>query len=180
MPLISIIGLVWLLKSYYKQYAVLLCILCTVLVLGIATSHPAVRTAYASGAKQLELAPLRSSVNEIITILNSNTVSKVATDYWYGHTLRFWSADPALVASQAGCNSTQPSVITAPNGDVFTHQKGINTALIIDRGGLNYGFWTCTDAQLIEMYGAPSKQLEVPGAAPGTVVKIWIYESAGR
>ncbi len=60
---------------------------------------------------------------------------------------------------------------------LFTKQKH-NTALIIDRGDRNYGFWTCSDAQLTEIYGAPSAQYEVAGAGPNEPVKIWVYKAA--
>lgn len=171
MPFISIIGLVWLLKNYYKDYRAFLFVILMVLVVGIATSYTGVSTAYNSGSQQLELAPSRASINSIIGILKSNDVHTVLADYWYGPVIGFWSNNSINVAPQEGCS--QP-VLPGSLNSAFTHQKGIKSALIIDRGGLNYAYWACTDPQLVQIFGTPSQELTVPGVT-ATPVEIWIY-----
>jgi hypothetical protein len=173
LPLISIIGLIWLLKNYYKDHLAFLVMLFLVLVAGIITGHTGVRTAYATGSQNLELAPTRSSINNIVNILNSNDVKEVQADYWYGPVLSFWTSNSILLAPEIGCSQTlQPSPQTTIQ---TTSQTSTKSALIIDRGGLNYSFWSCSDAQLTQIYGAPAKDVVIEGAAPGTYVEIWIY-----
>ena len=174
MPLISTIGLVWLVKNYYKDHKAFLSIVCVVLVLGIATSYSGVSTAYRSGTNQLELVPPRSSVDSVISTLRSNDVHEVLTDYWYGPVIRFWSNNSINLAQELGCN---PSSLSATQPDQFVRRKGIKTALIIDRGGLNYAYWACSDPQLLQLYGTPSKELTVEGVTPSTPVEIWIYNN---
>jgi hypothetical protein len=173
MPLISVIGLMWLLKKYYPKHFAFQSILCIVLILGIATSYTAISRTYADRSAQLELAPSRSTVDSLVDILKQNNVKKVTADYWYGPVIRFWSNKTIGLAQQVGC---APPILAA-TASQFTHQKGINTALIIDRGGLNYGYWTCTDDEIRAGFGEPTKELQVPGAAAGTQVNIWIYDN---
>lgn len=176
MPFISVIALVWLLKNYYKRHIAFIAIICAVLVVGIATSHSAVSAAYSQRTDQLELAPSRTSINNLIGILKNNDVTEVSADYWYGPIIRFWSNSTIGLAQQVGCS---PPVLST-NANEFIHQKGINTALVIDRGGLNYDFWTCTDPQLLQFYGTPTKEFQVQGAAPNTLTEIWIYDNASH
>lgn len=171
MPFISVIAIVWLLKKYYAKHTALMSILCIVLVAGIVTSYPSVSSAYNSRADQLELAPARNNVNTIVSTLEANNIKQVSADYWYGPIIGFWSDGAIYPAEQIGCIQ---SSLSSYNGS-FTHQKDINAALIIDRGGLNYDFWTCTDPELLQLYGTPNKVVDVPGAAPNTTVEIWMY-----
>jgi len=174
MPLITMIAIVWLLKNYYAKHITLLCVLCLVLIGGIITSHPAVKASYASGSYKLEISPSRDSINQIIYYLKKNNVTQVSTDYWYSYPLRFWSNGTINNAAVVNCT---PSMINNADGPLFTKQKH-NTALIIDRGERNYGFWQCSDEQLMQVYGAPSEMHEVQGAGPNEPVKIWIYKNA--
>lgn len=174
LPLITVLAIVWVLKNYYAKHVALLCVLCIVLVGGIVTSYPAIKAAYISDTQKLEISPSRDSINQIITHLQNNDVQEASTDYWYGHTLRFWSKGTIGLAPVLSCDE---SMLTTANGTLFTKQSH-NTALIIDRGERNYGFWQCTDDQLIQFYGVPSEQYEVPGAGPNPPVKVWIYKSA--
>jgi hypothetical protein len=176
MPLISVIGVVWLLKKYYQKHIVLIFGLCLVLVLGIATSYSAIGSTYGSRADQLELAPSRATINSIDSILEANDVTKISADYWYGPVIGFWTNDSINLAQEVGCNQNT----IANSGAPFTAQKGVNTALIVDRGGLNYDFWTCTDAQLKQYYGTPTQTYYVPGAAPNTTVEVWVYHNGGQ
>ena len=174
LPLVTVIALVWMLKNYYAKHTALLYVLCVVLVGGIFTSHPAVKNAYTSGEQKLELSASRDSINQIIYHLKENDVKQVSVDYWYGDVLRFWAHDTIGIAPVLGCDE---SLLTAPNTTLFTKQKH-NTALIIDRGERNYGFWTCSDEQLMKIYGAPSVVYEAAGAGPNEPVKIWIYKNS--
>jgi hypothetical protein len=173
LPLISVIGLVWLLKNYYKDHRVFTALLIIVLLSGIAISRVPVRTAYNSNSQQLELTPTRTNVNNLISILKTNHVSTVLSDYWYGPVIAFWSNSTINIAAQEGCSLPLPSSSFAEYH--YTHQKGMKAALIIDRGGLNYGYWTCTNAQIAHIYGTPSKKVQISGAALDTTVNIWIY-----
>lgn len=173
MPFISVIGLVWLVKKYYTKHVAFLTVLCLVLVLGIITSYPGISLAYKERAGQLELAPPRSSISNLIGILNQNDIKQVSADYWYGPIIRFWSDSSIGLTKQVGCD---PSILST-DANNFTRQRTHNVALIIDRGGLNYSYWTCTDDQLLQFYGTPTKKLQVPGAAPNTFVDIWVYDN---
>jgi len=170
--LITIISLVWILKNYYTKHIAFICALCVLLVSGIIISRSTIRAAYNSGVHKLEISASRDSINQIIYHLKNNNVTQVSADYWYGHVLRFWSNNTIGIASVVNCDE---SMLTTPNTILFTKQKH-NTALIIDRGERNYGFWKCSDSQLLRIYGEPSKKYEVAGAGPNEPVKIWIYE----
>jgi len=174
LPLITAIGLVWILKNYYAKHTLFTVLICLALLTGIVTSYPSIRTAYLSHTQDLELAPPRESVDQIVDILKQNKVTKVTTDYWYGPVVRFWSNESILVTPQVGCDA---STLANPNNRKFTQQQNQNVALIIDRGNLNYGFWQCSDEQLIELYGAPTKNFEVVGAGANPPVKIWVYNN---
>lgn len=174
LPFITVIGLVWLLKNYYSKHVLLICGLCAVLVVGIGASHKTIKTVYNNGEQQLELAPSRTSIDQIRDILKQNNVTAISSDYWYGPVLRFWTNNSLELAPRVGCDA---STLTDPNNGNFTKEPGHNTALIVDRGNLNYGFWQCTDEQLTRLYGTPTKILEVQGAGPNPPVKIWIYKN---
>jgi hypothetical protein len=171
LPLISLIGFIWLIKNYYREHVALLFIIFTVVLVGIVTSYPNVRSAYKLDT-QLAPTPSRTSVNNIISILKRNNVHEVLTDYWYGPPIRFWSRNSISFALQVGCNQPMPF---SAREDWFTPQTNIKSALIIDRGGLFFTNWSCSDDQLRQIYGNPSKELEVAGITPGTHVDIWIY-----
>jgi cytochrome b561 len=173
LPLITVIAFVWLLKNYYAKHIALVCLICVVLVGGIIGSHSTVKATYASGSAKLEISPSRDSINQIITHLKNNDVTEASVDYWYAGVLRFWANDTIAIAPVVDCSE---AVLNDPS-NLFTKQDH-NTALIIDRGERNYGFWKCTDAQLIEVYGTPSETYEVAGAGPNEPVKIWVYKNA--
>jgi hypothetical protein len=171
LPLITVIGLIWMLKTYYNKRAIFLC-LCVVLVGSIVTSYPRVHNDYATSAKQLELAPPRASIDQIVDTLKQNHVTAIVSDYWYGPVMRFWTNNGVDLAPQVGCNA---SILANPESGNFTKDPGRNSALIVDRGNLNYGFWQCTDEQLLGLYGTPSKVLKVQGAGANPPVQVWIY-----
>ncbi len=172
LPLITVISLLWILKNYYAKHAGLVVVLCTVLVAGIVTSYPVIRTAYASDKHKLEISASLDSINQMIFHLNNNEVTQVSADYWYADVLRFWSKNTISTTGPVSCDS---SLLSDPSS-LFTKQKH-NTALIIDRGDRNYAFWSCTDSQLTEIYGVPNERYEVAGAGPNEPVKIWIYKA---
>src|SRR5205085_734684 len=122
----------------------------------------------------LEISASRDSINQILFHLKSNDVTQVSADYWYGDVLRFWSNDTLSVTGPVSCDKSKPTEDMYNN--IFTNQKH-NTALIIDRGDRNYGFWTCSDSQLTEVYGTPNEKYEVAGAGPNEPVKIWVYKT---
>jgi hypothetical protein len=173
LPLISTIGLVWLIKNYYKESKVLLVMICALLLVCIPASYHRVDAAYKSGV-QLELAPSRDSINQILYALQSNDVHEVVSDYWYGPVLRFWSNDSINLAQTSGCSL--PLTATVEKEGQFTRREGVKSAVIIDRGGLNYAYWACTNEQVEQIYGTPSKKLEAPGVT-STPVEIWIYNA---
>ncbi len=173
LPLITVISLVWLLKNYYAKHLALMCVLCLVLIGGIVTSRRTIASSYNSGAHKLEISASRDSINQIIFHLRNNNVTQVSADYWYGDVIRFWSSDTIRTTGPVSCDKTK---LSDPSSTLFTKQKH-STALIIDRGDRNYGFWPCTDEQLAEVYGQPTEKYEVPGAGPNPPVKIWVYKS---
>ena len=174
LPLLTVVSLVWILKTHYSKHVAFMGVLCLVLVGGIFASRPVVDAAYKSGEHKLEISPSRNSINGILNILQENDVTLVSADYWYGHVLRFWSSSRINAVAPVSCG---PQVVTEDN-PLFSRQDK-NVAFIIDRGERNYSaFWACTDDQLAEFYGTPDKVLEVEGAADNPPVKIWIYKSA--
>ena len=108
----------------------------------------------------------------MIYYLRKNNVTEVSADYWYGHVIRFWSNNTIAISSVVNCDK---NALKDPS-TLFTNKKH-NTALIIDRGERNYGFWSCTDEQLTQIYGTPNNAYEVAGAGPNEPVKIWIYKN---
>lgn len=171
MPLITIIGCVWFLKNYYSQRKYLIA-LSLVLTAGIISWYPNAGPAYALEDSQKPV-PSKASVDQIIGILDENKVGKIVTDFWYGPPIRFWSNDRIKYAPQINCNRPLPF---DSREDWFKPQPG-RSALIVDRrSALNYGYWGCTDQQLMQIYGKPVKEITVPGITPGDLVNIWIYE----
>jgi hypothetical protein len=168
MPLLGTVGIIWLLKNYYSKARALLVVLCAVFVICMAVGFSGVNSTYKSGA-QMELAPSRDSINQIIDILRQNKVNTVLADYWYAPVLTFWSNNEFGLAAQPTCAPTG-------QGPQFTHKKGTKAAIIIDRGGLNYAFWNCSDQHVEQTYGTPVKKLEVPGVTSNPV-QIWIYNA---
>jgi len=166
MPLLGTVGIIWLLKNYYSKARALVAVICVVFVISMAVGFSGVNTAYKSGV-QMELAPSRASINQIIDILHQNDVNTILADYWYAPVLTFWSNSQFGLAAQPTCAPTG-------QGHQFTQKKGTKTALIIDRGGLNYAFWNCSDEHIVQTYGTPVKKLEVPGVTSNPV-QIWIY-----
>jgi hypothetical protein len=167
-----VISIVWLIKTYYQKHVAFVVVLLAALILSIASSHHYVSDNYNSGAQNLELTPSKVSIDNIDNILKTNGVTQVAADYWYGPVISFWTNGSIRLAPEVGCT---PSVVNTPINTQYTKNKNIKSALIIDRGGLNYSFWSCSDPQLSQIYGQPSKQIVVPGAALNTIVEIWIY-----
>lgn len=170
LPLISIIGFVWLLKNYYREHRAFLFIIFTVLLISIAASYPNTSSAYKLEAQQESTA--RTSINSIITILKSNNVHEIVTGGYYGPPIRFWSNNSIGIAIQQGCGQPMPWL---SREDWFTPQKGIKSAIITARTGADSVYWNCSNDQLIRVYGKPSKELLANGLTPGTYVNIWIY-----
>ncbi len=168
LPLITLIGFVWVLIRYYKRYIM---ILCSVLVVGIITYYPTISSMYRIQG-QIKPVPSKTSINQIIGYLSANKVDTVITDFWYGPPLRFWSSDRIHYAPLIKCNKPIPF---DSRQDWYVARKGIKTALIIDRGGLNFGYWSCTDQDLIRMYGEPASKTEAEGIGTNEPIKIWIY-----
>ncbi|MBL8030709.1 MAG: hypothetical protein JNK33_00065 [Candidatus Doudnabacteria bacterium] len=171
LPLIAIVGFVWALRQYYSQqrYVALLCL---VLVVGIITYYPTVSSAY-KVQNQIKPVPSKTSINQIIGYLTANKVDTIVTDFWYGPPIRFWSSNRISYTPQINCNKPVPF---DSREDWYRPQKGIKTALIIDRGGLNYGYWSCSDQDLVKIYGEPASRTEAAGIRTGDVIKIWIYD----
>lgn len=165
-PLLGTVAVMWLLKHYYSKARAFIFVICAVLVMSMVIGFSGFNAAYKGGA-QMELAPSRASINQIIDTLQQNNVHTILADYWYAPVITFWSNNEFSLAPVPGCS-------TGNQGAQFIHQKGSNTALIIDRGGLNYAFWQCTDQQLTQIYGQPIKKFEAPGVTSNPV-QIWIY-----
>jgi hypothetical protein len=122
---------------------------------------------------QTKPAPSKESINNLIGYLTENKVNTIVTDFWYGPPIRFWSSDRITYAPQINCN--KPLSFDSRE-DWYVPQKGIRSALVIDRGGLNYGYWSCTDEQLVTIYDEPVKRATTPGINPGETVHVWIYD----
>lgn len=171
LPLITIIGVVWLVKNYVKSSRYLVFI-CVVLVAGVLFTHPTVSATYRT-ENAGKAVPATQDLHYIIAVLKENKVNRVVTDFWYGPPLRFLSQDQIQYAPQIGCN--RPLSFDSRE-DWYKPEKGIKSALIIDRGGMNFGYWGCTDEKLIQIYGKPLKEVTASGVRPEDTVKIWIYD----
>lgn len=171
LPLITIASFIWVLQRYYSElrYGVMLCM---ILVVGIIAYHPTVKTAYAL-QNQNKPVPSKASVDELIGYLTANHIDEIVTDFWYGPPIRFWSSDKIQYAPVITCKYPIPFDSRA---DWYQPVKGKKTALIIDRGGLNFGYWSCTDDELKQIYGEPAAQTEAAGIHPGEIVKVWVYD----
>lgn len=171
LPLITIIGVIWLVKNYVKNSRYLVFI-CTVLVASALLTHPTVSATYRTENAN-KAVPATQDLNYIIAVLKENNVNRVVTDFWYGPPLRFLSQDQIQYAPQIGCN--RPLSFDSRE-DWYKPEKGIKSALIIDRGGMNFGYWGCTDEKLVQIYGKPVKEITASGVRPEDTVKIWIYD----
>ena len=165
MPLISIIGFVWLLKNFYKKHGTLLFLMAIILVVCLISSYSNTSSSYKVAAQQENVS--RFSIINIITVLKHNDVHEVLTDYEYGPPIRFWSSNSINYAPQTGCDNSFPFNVRE---DWFMPQKGIKSALIIDHSG-----WGCTNEQLVRIYGKPIKRISAPGMTTNSTIDIWIY-----
>jgi|GEM_PF-2402166 len=171
LPLITVAGFVWLLIDRCKS--VKIPVAAGVLVLlGMVLYAPSVTANYATAIAN-KPSPTRASVDEIIGILAKNGVSKVVTDFWYGPPIRFWSNNVIRYAPQIQCDRPLPF---DSREDWFMTQKDVKSALVVDRGGMNFGYWGCTDEELAKIYGEPVKKFTVDGIDEGDVVDLWLYD----
>lgn len=170
LPLIIILGLVWFIKNI-KTSERSLYFLSVAFVLAMILYYPSVKSSYAY-EDQNKRVPSRASINEISNILRNNQVKQVVTDFWYGPPLAFWTKGEISYAPQMFCNA--PMSFDS-RSDWFIPQENIKSALLIDRGGLNYWYWQCSDSELIKIYGKPIKEILVDGVTTNEKVKIWIY-----
>jgi len=170
LPFISFIGFIGLLKTYYKDYRNLVYLIVAVLFFGIVTSLPAISSTYKLTSQNNQYS--RTSLNTIIGVLKKNDVHEIVTDYWYGPPIKFWSHNTINFAQEVGCDQPLPF---NTRQDWFKPQPNIKSALIVDRGEMNLGYWACTNSQLVSIYGNPIKKVIVPGINPNTHVTIWIY-----
>lgn len=170
MPLISIVGFIWILRTYYANHKQLLYTFLVLLLIGLVFALKPINSQYSADTQQSN--QFRASLADISTILEQNHVKDALTGYWYGASLRFWSHDKIGFSPIANCNT--PYAINARN-DWFTSNSNIKTALVIDHTGPDAPFWVCTNSQLINIYGQPIKKFLAIGSKPNTYVHIWIY-----
>jgi hypothetical protein len=163
LPLISIIGLVWLVDRYYRSHRALLPIICVLLLLSMIVSYPHIRSTYRANA-QISDSNL-AALDNIIALLKDNNVHAVLTDYWYGPPVKFWSNNVIQFATLTGCN--QPMAYSSQKS-WYTPQEG-KSAII------NAGNWNCSSLQLADMYGKPTKTVTMSGISANSSVTISIY-----
>lgn len=170
LPLISIFGFVWILKEYYSKHSQLMNLIIVVLIGGIAISFPSVYTNYRTATRPVEAS--QTNLGKITSILKEDKVHEALTGFWYGSALRFESQDAIVDIPITGCN--RPHVVDIRK-DWYKPQNNIKTALIVDHLGPDAGFWSCSDEQLIEIYGHPAKKQQAVGAFTNTPIEIWTY-----
>lgn len=170
MPLLAIVGSVWILKRYFDNHKRLHYFLLSILLINMLVAYPSVINAYKSDLQSMQ--PSRKSLANVIQILKKDGVSEVVTGYWYGSSLRFWSHNTIKFAPEIGCN--EPFNYNYRTS-WLTPQKNIRSALIVDHNGPDASFWPCTNNQLINIYGRPAKQQTAVGSTSGTYISIWVY-----
>lgn len=170
MPLISIVGFIWVLKTYYSTHKPLIYISFFLILISSFFALKPINSQYSAYVQNSE--HFRASLIDISTILEQNHVKEALTGYWYGATLRFWSHNEINYVPKVGCNT--PFNLNARD-DWFTANNIAPTALVIDHSGPDAPFWVCSNKQLIDIYGQPSKIQTASGINPNTYVYLWIY-----
>ncbi len=178
MPLLAIIGIVYLFKQLFKRLDLLIVgfSILSIIIMGISLPYISKNESSLNN----KTANARNVINEIINTSAHNHVNFLLTGYWYGATTRFWSNDTVKTASVAQCNVASPTFNTS-----LSWYKPLTTvtrsALVIDRSGPDIGYWLgCSSNQIKAIYGKPAKIVYLNGVnANNTPVKnsieYWIY-----
>lgn len=168
MPLISVVGFIWILKTYYYNHKQLIYTSLVLLLMCLLFAIKPISSQYSTSVQSSK--QLRASLINVSTILEQNHVKNAITGYWYGASLRFWSHNKINFTPIVNCNT--PLTVNIRK-DWFTSK--IKSALVVNRIGNGTAFRGCTDSQLSLIYGQPVKKLLAIGSQPNTYVYIWIY-----
>jgi len=168
LPFLSIVGLVWIIKTYYRKHTYLISGVILVCLFNIIMSYSSVRQSYINTDNLTQ--PSQTILKEISSDLNKDNVTEALTGYWYGASLRFWSNNTINFAVISSCNIPFGFNVRE---DWYKPSDDKLTALVINRP--NDGYWNCSDTQLLSIYGNPIKKQLIQGGLPGTYVDIWVY-----
>jgi len=168
MPLLGLIGIMWLIKTYSQKRTSLVVLLIVGSIMGMATSIPTIRSSFVDTIASTK--PSRTVLAQTINDLHQDQVSEVLTGYNYGPPLTFWSDNTISTASILNCN--QPFLFNVRK-DSYSPHNHTRTALVIDRPDAVW--WNCSNRMIMNIYGVPSKEQIVPDETAGPYTEIWVY-----
>lgn len=166
MPLLGLVALIWLIKTYYSKHRRLIAALFVISFIELITLAPSIRQSYDSLINSAE--PTRVVTDNIVGALEKDKVNDVLTSYTYGAPIRFWSDSRIRYAPIINCNT--PFYFN-DREDWFKADGDTHTALVIDRPS---PFWDCSNKQLLSIYGQPTQEMEL-SLGSGATVDIWVY-----
>jgi hypothetical protein len=167
-PLLLLVGFVWIIKEYYSKHRWLMIGLLCLFIVEMITITPTIHRFY---TKQVAaLVPVIEQHDARAAYLQQEGVSDIITGYWEGSTLRFWSEDTIDFAPVNGCK--YPFSINT-RVDWYAPESG-KSALLVSRSGPDAQFWQCDDQTLMQIYGQPTSRKTVGDG------EIWIYDTDVR
>jgi len=168
MPLLNIVGVIYIIKKYYNRHLAVYLVL-GVLLISMVFAYPTIGGEYKSVTQNDS--PSRASLVSVTNKLESNHVKVALTGYWYGVSVRFWSDNKIQVAPKSGCNT--PFYFNASKS-WFRPKVNLKSALVIEHNGPDSIYWNCTNSELYSLYGKPIKKVLAFGSN-GNYIQIWIY-----
>lgn len=169
LPLLLLVGFVWVIKEYYSKHRWLMVLLLVMFVVQIISVAPQIRTTYAANIASQRPSPDYLRVQT--AYLKQQDVHHVITGYWDGSPLRFWSNSEIKFAPIAGCKF--PFDINT-RIDWYIPEENTKSALLVDRTGPDAPFWNCDDATLVQIYGEPASKQTFD------FTEIWVYNTDVR
>ncbi|HSX00438.1 MAG TPA: hypothetical protein VLH38_05370 [Patescibacteria group bacterium] len=164
-PLLVIVGLVYFVWRNFARRQLVFLGLPILIVIALAISGPGIMRNHSYDGS------LRDGPIAVASAAKKHHIQLLVTGYWYGSTTRFWSHDTVNATSVAGCNIPQPTFNTRLSWykiDPAIH----STALVVVHKGVDAGYWTCSDDQLVHIYGTPAKIIQVN---TGDQPDLWLY-----
>ena len=165
LPLLLVIGIAYLVwRKFDKRQLIFLglplLIMVVLLVNSISIKHGHI---YNGALREGEIAVAQAATAHHVPLL--------ITGYWYGASTRFWSHDKVMFTSVAACNQPQPTF----NNRLSWYKPSPvihSSALVVAPNGADSIFWQCTDKQLVNIYGQPTKIIHIN---VGDKPDLWLY-----
>jgi hypothetical protein len=165
LPLALIAGIAYLVWRNFRARASIVVAPALVILLVVLVNVPVILRAHTYDAG------LRAGPIAVAQAVQDNHASVLVSGYWYGAATRFWSHNRLVFASVSSCNVPTPPINTRLSWyrpDPTVHKS----ALLLDRNGIDAFYSSCTDQQLTNIYGKPTRIISIKTADQPS---LWLY-----